>query len=83
MTGSKYILITGKVKKTKEVKHKLKKLKLLLHAGGSSSFKDIKKFTEEAFVAINKYDLNASILCTSSISKKYIIKIAKKYNNFN
>lgn len=83
LTGSKYILITGKVKKTKEVKHKLKKLKLLLHAGGSSSFKDIKKFTEEAFVAINKYDLNASILCTSSISKKYITTIAKKYNNFN
>jgi len=25
LTGSKYILITGKVKKTKEVKHKLKK----------------------------------------------------------
>ena len=52
-----------------------------MHAGGSSSFKNIKKFTEEAFVAINKYDLDASILCTSSTSKKYITAIAKKYNN--
>ena len=81
LTGSKYILIKGKVKRVKKSKHKLKKLKLLLHAGGSSSFKNIKKFTEEAFVAINKYDLDASILCTSSISKKYITVIAKKHNN--
>ena len=83
LMGNKYILVTGGIKKIKSSKHKLKKIKLLLHAGGSSSFKYIKEFTESAFVAINRYNLDAYVLCTSNISKKYITAVTKKYNSFD
>ena len=83
LMGTKYILVTDGVKKIKEPKYKLKRLKLLLHAGGASSFKYIKEFTESTFEAVNRYDLDAYVLCTSNISKKYIKRIAKKYNCFN
>ena len=34
-------------------------------------------------MAINKYNLDVTVLCTSNISKKYIKRIVKKYNCFN
>ena len=83
LTGSKYILVTKNSKIVKKIQHKSKKLKLLLHAGGSSSYKHVKDFTFETLGAINKYNLDASILCTSKDSKKYIKTISKKHNSLN
>lgn len=81
LIGSKYILVTRNIKKIKKPHYKSKRLKLLLHAGGSSSYKYIKEFTHATLDAINKYNLDASVICTSSDSKNYIKKISGKYSN--
>jgi spore coat polysaccharide biosynthesis predicted glycosyltransferase SpsG len=81
LTGSKYILVTKNTKIVKKFQHKSKKLRVLLHAGGSSSYKYVKEFTTAALDAINKYNLDASILCTSKVSKNYIKIISRKYKN--
>ena len=76
LTGSKYILVKNIIKE-KNLSYKPKKLQLLLHAGGSSSYKYIKDFTVASLEAINKYNLDASILCTSKDSKDFIKKVLK------
>ena len=81
LTGSKYILVKKIKKRKKNLSYKPKKLQLLLHAGGSSSYKYIKDFTVASLEAINRYDLDASILCTSKDSKDFIKKVLRKYDN--
>ena len=81
LTGSKYILVKKIIKRKRNLSYKPKKLKLLLHAGGSSSYKYIKDFTVASLEAINRYDLDASILCTSKDSKDFIKKVLRKYDN--
>lgn len=80
LTGSRYILVTNNTKRKKKLPYK-SKLKLLLHAGGSSAYKHIKEFTVSTFEAINRYNLDASILCTTKGSKNFIKLISKKYIN--
>lgn len=83
LSGSKYILLTRENKRIKKFSNKSKKLKLLLHAGGSSSYKYIKDFTESTLHAIDKYNLDASIICSTSNAKNYIKNLLIKYKNNN
>ena len=79
LCGNKYILTARKVKKINKFRNKSKKLKILLHAGASSSYKHIKDFTVATLDAIDKYNLDASVICTTAQSKKYIKKLLTKY----
>ncbi len=80
LTGSKYILVKKKYKK-KKFNNKFRKLKLLLHAGGSSSYRDIKEIASSTLEIANEYNLDLSILCTSKDSKNYINSLTKKLYN--
>jgi len=80
LSGTKYILAIKKAKRINKFKNKPKRLKLLLHAGGSSSYNYIKNFTVATLDAIDKYNLDASIICTSSYAKNYIKKLSIKYS---
>lgn len=80
LTGSKHVLVTKKYKK-KKLENKFKKLRLLLHAGGSSSYRDIKEIASTTLEVANEYDLDLSILCTSKDSKNYINSLINKLYN--
>lgn len=79
LSGNKYILTTRKAMRINKFKNKEKKLRILLHAGASSSYGRIKDFTMATLDAIDKYNLDASAICTTSQSKKYIKKLLIKY----
>ncbi len=79
LMGKEYILVNSTIKKTKRSKNNFKKKKLLFHAGGSSVFSKIKTFSESTFMAIKKYNMNADVLCTTNISKKFIKTLVSKY----
>lgn len=75
LRGSRYILIK-KIKKNK-IKKK-SKIKILLHAGGSSVYKPIKFFCESIFGFVEEHDLRIDILCSTEDSKRYIKNLSKK-----
>jgi spore coat polysaccharide biosynthesis predicted glycosyltransferase SpsG len=83
LSGSKYILSTRKNMRTKKSRNKSKKPKVLLHAGGSSSYKYIKEFTESTLHVIAKYNLEASIICSTNNAKNYIKNLLTKYKSNN
>ena len=79
LSGSKYVLATCSKNKI-EKKKKRNYFKILLHAGGYSYYRLNKNFTESAFKAVNNSKNQIEALCSSKESKKYILKLAKKYN---
>lgn len=77
LNGNRYFLI-----KNNQIKKRRKNLiikKILLHAGGSSSYEKIKKFTLITLESIKKYNLDATVLCTTTKSINYIKKLLLKY----
>ena len=83
-TGKKYILI-GKIFKNTRNNKNIKKI--LIHGGGSSSYKHFKIFLNETIKYLNKKDVNIFILCkdknAQNIIKKKLIKLRLLQNNIN
>jgi spore coat polysaccharide biosynthesis predicted glycosyltransferase SpsG len=83
LTGNKYILVSKYDNFKKKFQNKAKTFKLLLHAGGSSSYKYIKNFTEATLEAAKAYNLDTTILCTTKESQFYIKKLLNKKSKIN
>jgi len=79
LSGNKYFFIQNHQVKRKRKKKNLIIKKILLHAGGSSSYESIKNFTLVTIESIKKYNLDASVLCTTTKSIKYIKNLLITY----
>jgi spore coat polysaccharide biosynthesis predicted glycosyltransferase SpsG len=83
LTGNKYILVNKHSSIIKKKPKKNKRFKLLLHAGGSSSYNRIRDFTITTLETVRKYNIDTTILCTTIDSQKYVKKLLIKKGNFN
>ncbi len=79
LNGLKYLLVK-KLSKSFRLKKQTNNFNVLLHAGGSSNFRYIKKLAERTIIACLKYNFKLTVLCTNFFSKKYILDLSKKLN---